>query len=110
MEGNVQWLWSFNVVSNGVNCVFDQLIAGDSVCSLAVGKVGLSYLLADYMHDMSSVLVLPLFSTIKFYLMSFDVIHSFGINSFGIKLDVIPGTVNSTMIIKPTLLGEFRGG
>lgn len=42
-------------------------------------------------------------------LISFDVIHSFGVNAFGLKLDVIPGAVNTTPVIKPMCLGEFRG-
>lgn len=61
------------------------------------------------MLDMTTSLIFPLMSTIKVYLMSFDVIHSFGINAFGIKLDVIPGAVNTSMTVKPMVIGEFRG-
>jgi cytochrome c oxidase subunit 2 len=61
------------------------------------------------MWDMTNYLILPRFSTIKFYLSSFDVIHSFGINSFGVKLDVIPAQINLGATLRLLVPGEARG-
>jgi cytochrome c oxidase subunit 2 len=61
------------------------------------------------MYDTASFLILPLFSTIKLYFTAADVIHSFGINAFGIKLDVIPAQVNLATTIRPQIIGEYSG-
>ena len=53
-------------------------------------------------------LVLPVDKTIHFNLHSPDVIHSFSIDRFLTKLDVIPGRVNELQV-KTTEVGDFRG-
>ena len=51
---------------------------------------------------------LPVDETTRFNLHSPDVIHNFGIPSFGMRMDVIPGRVNH-YVITPTEIGEYRG-
>ncbi len=53
-------------------------------------------------------LVLPVDTTIRFNLHSPDVIHSFGVPEFLIKLDVVPGQVNS-LYVTTSREGTFRG-
>lgn len=53
-------------------------------------------------------MVLPAFTPIQFIVTGGDVIHSFAIPSFGIKLDAIPGRLNSTHIFIDRL-GTFYG-
>ncbi|WP_443093915.1 aa3-type cytochrome oxidase subunit II [Nocardioides daphniae] len=53
-------------------------------------------------------LVLPVDRTVEFRLHSPDVIHSFMIDAFLMKMDVIPGRVNEFQAT-PTKVGEFRG-
>lgn len=53
-------------------------------------------------------LVLPVDKTIQFNLYSPDVIHSFGVPEFLMKLDVIPGVVNS-MQVTTSREGTFPG-
>lgn len=53
-------------------------------------------------------LYLPLGESVRFNLVSADVIHSFWIPDFYFKLDVIPGHPNS-FDITPTKLGDFTG-
>tara|TARA_B000000565_G_C23650577_1_gene326447 strand:+ start:416 stop:655 length:240 start_codon:yes stop_codon:yes gene_type:complete len=53
--------------------------------------------------------LLPLLSTIRYYVFSYDVIHSLGIYSFGIKIDAIPGRFNFTSTIRTLIKGEHRG-
>ena len=40
---------------------------------------------------------------------SFDVIHTLGFYSWGIKIDAIPGRINSASILRLLWKGEFRG-
>lgn len=53
-------------------------------------------------------LVLPVDQTVHFDLWSPDVIHSFGVDSFLMKLDVVPGRVNQFQVT-PTEIGEYKG-
>lgn len=53
-------------------------------------------------------LVLPVDQTVAFQLHSPDVVHSFSIDVFLTKLDIIPGRVN-VLQVKPTRIGDFRG-
>ena len=53
-------------------------------------------------------LVLPVNQTVEFKLHSPDVIHSFMVDAFLIKQDVIPGRVNSFQVT-PNKIGDYRG-
>jgi cytochrome c oxidase subunit 2 len=48
--------------------------------------------------DVDNLLYLPIHTPIRLLITSQDVIHSFFIPSFGIKLDAIPGRINSTSL------------
>ncbi len=53
-------------------------------------------------------LVLPVDRTVQFNLYSPDVIHSFSVDAFLMKMDVIPGRVNKFQV-KPTVIGDYNG-
>ena len=57
----------------------------------------------------NNYLILPLYSIIKILLLSYDVIHSLGYYSLGIKFDAIPGRINVSQSIRPLLTGEHSG-
>lgn len=52
-------------------------------------------------------LVLPVDTTVKFEIDSTDVIHSFWIPAFRMKIDAVPGRTTH-MTVKPTALGRFE--
>ena len=52
--------------------------------------------------------MLPVDQTIQFNLHSPDVIHDFGVPSFLVKMDVIPGRVNKLQVT-PTVEGTYAG-
>jgi cytochrome c oxidase subunit 2 len=52
--------------------------------------------------------VVPVDTTIRVLITAQDVIHSWSVPAFGVKLDAIPGRVNETWF-KATQLGTFRG-
>ena len=64
---------------------------------------------SSYLDSFNNELILPLYSIIRFYVFSYDVIHSFGIYSFGIKIDAIPGRFNVSSTIRTLIKGEHRG-
>ena len=53
-------------------------------------------------------LVIPVDETTEFSLVSPDVIHDFGVPGFLMKMDVVPGQINSFRVT-PTETGEFAG-
>ena len=67
----------------------------------------------DYAKDIGGqgqfegVMVLPVNKPVKIVLTSEDVIHSFGIPAFRVKMDAVPGRYTSTWY-KPNKTGEFH--
>jgi hypothetical protein len=61
------------------------------------------------LNTTSSYLIIPYHSIIKTVVSSRDVIHSYGLYSFGCKIDAIPGRFNLAFSIKPLIRGLFRG-
>ena len=64
---------------------------------------------SKYLVEISQYILLPLYSFIRLYVYSVDVIHTLGIYSWGIKIDVIPGRINSAITIRLLNKGEFKG-
>jgi cytochrome c oxidase subunit II len=94
-----QWSWTFNY---GV---------GDQDPT-ATGEDG-SFAYGDYVYTSGTgreipTLVLPVDQTVQFNLHSPDVIHDFGVPSFLVKMDVIPGRVNKFQVT-PTVEGKYAG-
>jgi cytochrome c oxidase subunit 2 len=85
-----QWSWTFNYTD-------EEATGGEGTNVYTSGT-------ASYIPT----LVLPVDQTTQFNLYSPDVIHSFGIPAFLMRMDVIPGRANH-FEVKPNTLGEFRG-
>ena len=83
-----QWSWTFNYMNED---------AVDSPVVFTVGTTG-----------RIPTLVLPVNETTRFNLHSPDVIHSFGVPGFLMKMDVIPGRVNHYEVT-PTTEGRYAG-
>ncbi len=62
-----------------------------------------------YLFDISEYILLPNYSYIKCFLYSFDVIHTLGFYSWGIKIDAIPGRINLATTLRLLWKGEYRG-
>ena len=92
-----QWYWSYNYPDNG-NFEFDSLIVEDK--DLKAGQPRL--LTVD--HE----LVVPVNKVVHVLVTGADVIHSFAVPSFGIKIDAVPGRLNDTWF-KATTEGTFHG-
>ena len=87
-----QWYWSYVYPDNG-KFEFDSLLAHDK---------------QPRMLAVDNELVVPLNKIVRVQVTGADVIHSFGVPAFGIKVDAIPGRLNETWF-KATKTGVFYG-
>jgi cytochrome c oxidase subunit 2 len=80
-----QWFWSYSYPDNGA-FEFDSLMLKDNE-----RKPGQPRLLA-----VDNELVVPVNKVVRVIVTGADVIHSFAVPSFGIKIDAVPGRINET--------------
>ena len=92
-----QWYWSYNYPDNG-NFEFDSILVADKEL-----KPGQPRLLT-----VDNEMVVPVNKVVHVLVTGADVIHSFAVPSFGIRMDAIPGRVNETWF-KATTEGVFYG-
>ena len=92
-----QWYWSYAYPDNG-NFEFDSLIVADKD------------LKADQLRllTVDNEMVVPVNKVVHVLVTGADVIHSFAVPSFGIKIDAVPGRINDTWF-KATIQGTFHG-
>ena len=83
-----QWYWSYEYPDNG-NFTFDARIAARSAQEAQDMKV-------IRLLDTDNEVVLPVGKNIRIQITAADVIHSWTIQSFGIKHDGIPGRINES--------------
>ncbi len=99
-----QWYWSYEITPfmDNVNEIwaasFDSFISPDDV--LSEGELRLL--------SVDSSLVLPYDTNIRVVVTASDVLHSWAVPSFGLKLDCIPGRLNSTFL-NIDRIGTFFG-
>jgi cytochrome c oxidase subunit 2 len=87
-----QWYWSYAYPDNG-KFEFDSLLAQDKQPRLL---------------GVDNEMVVPVNKIVRIQTTGADVIHSFAMPAFGIKIDSIPGRLNETWF-KATKLGMFYG-
>ena len=87
-----QWSWDFNYVEAGTYESGTQ--------AELTGKPGVAATLP--------ALYLPVNKRVEFVLTARDVIHSFWVPQFLIKMDMLPGKVNKFQVV-PTEIGVFQG-
>jgi cytochrome c oxidase subunit 2 len=87
-----QWYWSYTYPDNG-KFEFDSLMAHEK---------------QPRMLAVDNELVVPVNKIVRVQVTGADVIHSFGVPAFGMKVDAIPGRLNETWF-KATKTGVFYG-
>jgi len=92
-----QWYWTYNYPDNG-NFEFDSLMVADKDL-----KPGQPRLLT-----VDNEMVVPVNKVVQVLVTGADVIHSFAVPSFGIRIDAIPGRINDTWF-KATSVGRYHG-
>src|SRR5690242_7253145 len=92
-----QWFWSYSYPDNG-NFEFDSLMIQEK--DLKPGQLRLL--------SVDNEMVVPVNKVVHVLVTGADVIHSFAVPSFGIRMDAIPGRLNETWF-KATVEGVFYG-
>jgi cytochrome c oxidase subunit 2 len=92
-----QWFWSYAYPDNG-NFEFNSLMVAEKDL-----KPGQPRLLA-----VDNEMVVPVNKVVHVLVTGADVIHSFNVPSFGIRIDAVPGRINDTWF-KATVEGMFYG-
>lgn len=92
-----QWLWSYSYPDNG-NFEFDSTVVADKDL-----KPGQPRLLT-----VDNEMVVPVNKVVHVLVTGADVIHSFAVPSFGVRIDAIPGRINDTWF-KATREGMYYG-
>lgn len=87
-----QWYWSYAYPDHG-DFEFDSLLEADKQPRLLA---------------VDNEVVVPVNKIVRVQVTAADVIHSFAVPSFGIKIDAVPGRLNETWF-KATKLGVFHG-
>jgi cytochrome c oxidase subunit 2 len=87
-----QWYWTYSYPDNG-KFEFDSLLAADKQPRLLA---------------VDNEIVVPVNKIVRVQVTGADVIHSFAVPSFGIKIDAVPGRLNETWF-KATTTGMFYG-
>jgi len=93
-----QWFWTYSYPDNG-KFEFDSLMVRD-VAQLRPDQPRLL--------GVDNEMVVPVNKTVRVLTTGAEVIHSFAVPSFGIKIDAIPGRVNETWF-KATRTGIYYG-
>jgi len=92
-----QWFWSYSYPDNG-NFEFNSLMIADK--DLKPGQLRLL--------SVDNEMVVPVNKVVHVLVTGADVIHSFNVPSFGIRIDAVPGRINDTWF-KATTEGVFYG-
>src|SRR3954452_21395675 len=87
-----QWYWSYAYPDNG-KFEFDSLMAQDKKPRLL---------------GVDNEMVVPVNKVVRVQTTGADVIHSFAVPAFGVKIDAIPGRLNETWF-KATKVGMYYG-
>jgi cytochrome c oxidase subunit 2 len=92
-----QWFWSYAYPDNG-NFEFDSIMVQEK--DLKPGQLRLL--------TVDNEMVVPVDKVVHVLVTGADVIHSFDVLSFGIRIDAVPGRMNETWF-KATKMGMFYG-
>lgn len=87
-----QWYWTYSYPDNG-KFEFDSLMAADKQPRLLA---------------VDNEMVVPVNKIVRVQVTGADVIHSYAVPAFGIKIDAVPGRLNETWF-KATKVGMFYG-
>ena len=96
-----QWAWNFNFSFLLFNSYCDHYMISSLFTIVTESHF--------FMFDISYYTIFPIWSSIKIFIVSFDVIHAIGFYSIGIKIDAIPGRINLASILRSLFKGEHRG-
>ena len=81
-----QWYWSYEYPKDGGDFSFDSLMKPENEINLAKGDLRLL--------SVDNEAVVPMGKVVRLQITAADVIHSFVIQSLGVRMDAVPGRLN----------------
>lgn len=108
-----QWYWGYEYPDQGIEAYESRIIPGNEQFS-DPSKKPTQQELAEALKGEPRLLtvdnpaVVPVDTEVRVLTTASDVIHSWSVPAFGVKMDAIPGRVNETWF-KATQIGTFRG-
>lgn len=102
-----QWYWTFEYAKDSGGITFDTLMMSDEEIAKAVKNGGKK---EDYprLLAVDNEAVVPVNKVVRVQVTAADVIHAFAVQSFGVKIDAVPGRLNETWF-KATKEGVYYG-
>ena len=94
-----QWYWTYSYPDNG-KFEFDSLMVPDDKIDTAKGQIRLL--------SVDNEMVVPVNKIVRVETIGNEVIHSFALPAFGVRIDAIPGRLNETWF-KATREGTYYG-
>ena len=88
-----QWYWSYEYPDHGIAFDSNMLCGTKEECDEMSKETGKKHV---RLLDVDEPLVLPVNKKIKVIATATDVIHSFSVSAFGIKIDGVPGRAQDT--------------
>jgi cytochrome c oxidase subunit II len=101
-----QWKWQYDYLQNGFS--YFSMLAADSNAARELDSKISPESVPHYLRDVDHPMVVPTGKKIRLLITSNDVIHSWWVEDFGVKMDAIPGFVNQVWI-KVDKPGTYRG-
>jgi cytochrome c oxidase subunit 2 len=96
-----QWYWTYEYPQDqGGGFSFDSLLKPEADIKPAEGDI--------WLLSVDNMAVVPVGKTIRVQVTAADVIHSFVVQSFGARIDAVPGRLNETWF-KPEKEGVYYG-
>jgi len=93
-----QWYWSYEYPDNNVNIDFSNIVKD---------KDG-NFAGEPRLLEVDNPVILPVDTNIKILTAATDVIHSWAVPAFGVKMDAVPGRINETWV-RIDKIGTFFG-
>ncbi len=92
-----QWYWGYEYADEGMEDVsFDSIMMSDKEREEAAEARGLELSQVPRLLAVDYSMVVPVDKTVRVQVTAADVLHSFAMPSFGVKVDAVPGRLNET--------------
>jgi heme/copper-type cytochrome/quinol oxidase subunit 2 len=102
-----QWYWTYEYLCGVISNYTLGLIAVSSV-DMYINTVELDYSVGLYMLRVTTCMLLPVNIKLLLLISSGDVLHSYTIPAFGLKMDACPGRLNKVGL-QISRLGTYYG-
>lgn len=93
-----QWYWTYEYVDDGIE--FDSFMIGPDAANLTeeikVELAAYGYAADEWLLATDTAVVVPINKVVRLQITGADVIHSWAIPAFGVKLDAVPGRLAET--------------